>query len=171
MTPQSKYKAFPQIGPENFTFLENTPLTPKELQGFIKWAAENKAFREMEDYDVMGAWKNGIKPDDRGHSSDMLESHIDVPNDNPILANAVLSHLGLASSSLKKSNHPTGQQNGTWIPYGSSGFFLAKDSPTALSPQGLANYFASKAEEPYRDRNGIIHYGGALVDTRIYPRR
>ena len=166
MTPQSKYKAFPQIGPENFTFLENTLLTPKELQGFIKWAAENGKLRDSYDYDIMGAYKNGLKPSDNGHLSDMLENEIKVPVGNAPVANAVLEHLGLATPSLKKSNHPTGKQNGTWIPFGNSNIFLAKDSPTALSPQGLANYFASDREQPYLDSNGKIQYGGALADSR-----
>ena len=128
------------IGPRDFSFIENTPLSYEDTANFIKWASENGRVRDMYDYDLAGAWKAQTQPSVNGHMSDVY----------------------------KKSNHPTSKQNGTWIRYGNQDVFLAKDSPTAMSPQGLQEYFRY-AEQPYMN-NGNIQYGGGLVDTRLYDK-
>ena len=58
----------------------NTKLSPQEEAGFQQWAvsesekAGKDKFRDLEDYDLRGAWKEiqsgEMKPDERGHLGD-----------------------------------------------------------------------------------------------------
>ena len=48
----------------------NTKLTEKENEEFNKWASDNNLLRDLEDYDLKGAWKAGERPDKNGHLTD-----------------------------------------------------------------------------------------------------
>ena len=62
--------------PLDFTGRYNTPLNSKERKEFQKWAADQSeklgrdVLRDLYDYDLQGAWKDGFARSDNGHLPD-----------------------------------------------------------------------------------------------------
>jgi hypothetical protein len=56
---------------EDLTDKYNTPLTPEEEQRYQEWAKQNHRESDTFDYDMRGAWKEGIQADpSTGHFPD-----------------------------------------------------------------------------------------------------
>jgi hypothetical protein len=51
----------------------NTQLDPDREAAFQKWATENNRLRDMYDYDMRGAWSQGLTGDGRGHFPDTFK--------------------------------------------------------------------------------------------------
>jgi hypothetical protein len=112
----------------DFTSKYNTKLTAAEEVAFNTWARSTGKLRDLYDYDMRGAWKDGVSAAGNGHFPD----------------------------TYKKPNHPTfsnqskyhgvdGYKGGAWADDGSQ--YTA--SPTNLQfypPQALTGYF--KQVEP-----------------------
>ena len=56
--------------PTDLTTQYNTTLTPKEEEQFAQWAVQNNRLRDLYDYDMRGAWKEGAAQADNGHFPD-----------------------------------------------------------------------------------------------------
>ena len=112
-------------GREDMTSKYNTQLSPADEATFQKWAQDTGHTRDLQDYDMRGAWKQGAEQGSDGHFTDQY----------------------------KKPNHPTfstesqyhgvdGYQGGTWGGDDNSPTF----APSAhniqnLGAQGLQEYF------------------------------
>lgn len=56
--------------PLDWTDRYNTPLTPKEESAFQSWLFKAKKALDLRDYDLRGAWRDGVARDGRGHLPD-----------------------------------------------------------------------------------------------------
>jgi len=69
----------PQPEPPDFTGQYNTALAPDETANFAAWMDQlskfkkHDAWKELFDYDLAGAFKAGVTPDERGHLDDRFK--------------------------------------------------------------------------------------------------
>lgn len=102
--------------------LFNTPLNPKDEDKFLRWAQEAGKTRDLEDYDLRGAWKSGALTG--GHGPDTYKK----PN-HPTFSN--------------ESMYSTPQRpGGSWQQAGDDWLFWASQQNMRSHPMGaLADYF------------------------------
>lgn len=112
--------------PRDLTTMYNTALTPEQEAQYQDWAKANGRQNDTYDYDMRGAWLNGVEQSGNGHFPD----------------------------TFKKPNHPTfskeskysgvdGFEGGQWVGDDKNGWQY-KASPTNMhwrSPQELQDYF------------------------------
>lgn len=120
----------PEVDERDYTDKHNTKLSAKEEAEYQKWAKANKREKDSYDYDMRGAWKEGIKEDDNGHFPD----------------------------TYKKPNHPTfsdeskyhgteGYQGGKWTEKdGKEKFSVGKTNRMHWSKEELQDYFKKNEE-------------------------
>lgn len=56
--------------PRDLSDQYNTKLSDKDEAAYQKWATENNRTGDSYDYDMRGAWKEGVKQGDNGHFPD-----------------------------------------------------------------------------------------------------
>ena len=100
---------------DNYSFTQgfNTKLSPKEENAFQHWATQESKktgrdkFRDMEDYDLKGAWKEmqvgTMSQDERGHLGDKYKK----PN-HPTFSNQSIYH------GTKDPKTGSKYEGGTW---------------------------------------------------------
>lgn len=112
--------------PQNpFAKQYNTPLSPRDEALFQQWAQQTGRVRDMEDYDLRGAWLKGYRGQPGQHGSDRFKK----PN-----------HPTFSSESMYNSPNA---QGGQWVetPDGKYIFVATPDNVRYRSPQELQNYF------------------------------
>jgi hypothetical protein len=73
--------------PDDMTERYNTPLSPAEEKNYQSWAKKAGRDRDVYDYDMRGAWKQGITADRSGHFPDTYKK----PN-HPTFSNESIYH-------------------------------------------------------------------------------
>lgn len=122
----------PKKDKRDFTDRFNTKLTDKEEAAYQKWAAENGRQNDAYDYDMRGAWKEGVDQSENGHFPD----------------------------TYKKPNHPTfsdeskysdkDNKGGKWSKKGDKDVFTPSDTNLKhYKADELRNYF--QTVEPTAD--------------------
>jgi hypothetical protein len=71
----------------DFTNKYNTKLSPEQETQFLNWAAANNRLNDVADYDMRGAWANGIAADANAHFPDTYKK----PN-HPTFSNESIYH-------------------------------------------------------------------------------
>ncbi len=71
----------------DFTNKYNTKLSPEQETQFLNWAAANNRLNDLADYDMRGAWANGIAADANAHFPDTYKK----PN-HPTFSNESIYH-------------------------------------------------------------------------------
>lgn len=104
----------------------DTQLTPEEEAQFQQWAEATGRSNDTLDYDLRGAWKAGIRPNQRGHLPDTYKK----PN-----------HPTFSSESQYSNPDMSG---GEWVPGATKDSWVFQASPYNMSQhsiQDLEDYF------------------------------
>lgn len=119
----------PKDDPLDYTDQYNTKLSADEEKAYRKWAKEKGRERDTYDYDMRGAWKEGIDANEEGHFPD----------------------------TYKKPNHPSfsdesqyhgkdGHKGGKWSrENGRDKFSPGETNLKMHGRKGLIDYFSDKA--------------------------
>lgn len=60
----------PKSDPRDFSNQYNTELSDEDEKGYQKWAKEKGRTKDDYDYDMRGAWKEGVQQSENGHFPD-----------------------------------------------------------------------------------------------------
>lgn len=114
------------IEPQDYTNKYNTQLSPQDEVAYQKWATQNNKTKDSFDYDLRGAWKEGVAGTGEVHSPDTYKK----PN-HPTFSNQ------------SKYNGAEGKTGGEWVDLGNNKFkFNASQSNVDnLGERGLQEYF------------------------------
>lgn len=119
-----------EVDDRDYTDKNNTKLSAKDEAAYQKWAKDNKREKDTYDYDMRGAWKEGVEASENGHFPD----------------------------TYKKPNHPTfsdeskyhgaeGNKGGKWVEKDGKRKFVAGPTNRKNWPkEELQGYF--KDREP-----------------------
>jgi hypothetical protein len=112
----------------------NTKLSDDEETGYRDWAKKNKREGDVYDYDMRGAWKEGIGADDSGHFPDTYKK----PN-----------HPSFSDES--KYHGTDGQEGGKWSKKdGKDVFTPGKTNKALRSRKEMEDYFSRE------DSGGVL---------------
>lgn len=129
-------QAATSVEPQDYTYKFNTKLSPQEEAQFQQWATQNNKTKDSFDYDIRGAWKEGVAGTGGDHSPDTYKK----PN-HPTFSNQ------------SKYHGAEGKTGGEWVDQG-GGKYQFKASQTNvdnLGEQGLQAYF-----QKYEKGNSVI---------------
>lgn len=128
---------------DNYHYIQNfnTKLTPKEEEMFQQWAEEESIksgrdkFRDLEDYDLKGAWKEiqqgSMSEDDRGHLGDKYKK----PN-HPTFSDQSVYH------NTKDPKTGAKYEGGTWGKENDKDTFTPSNHVLKMhGADGLTGYF------------------------------
>jgi hypothetical protein len=114
--------------PHDYTDKFNTKLTPAEERQFQAWAVKAGRQNDLYDYDMRGAWKDGIGSNEDGHFPDTFKKPNHPTFSDQSIYNGVDGNVG-GSWDKDEENRDTFQPSETNLRH--------------LSPNELKSYFST----------------------------
>jgi hypothetical protein len=125
-----------------------TKLTPAEEEKFQDWRKKYAPGDSGEDYDLRGAFKEGLTPDERGHMSDKFKKPL-----HPTFSEESIYHGAPTNRLTKEGFVKDIQEGGRWEKNddGSFNFYPGRTNLHLHGPRGLRDYF-----DKYEKGNKLI---------------